>query len=214
MKTLNEVIKANECCDHGEPDSRCEDCPYKGIGACCAERETDALHYLKEYRENKSGLEKTKAALEVKKKIYEDMTEKIMQQGQENEARCQAEIARYQEAVKNCERAENLYKQKQKAAEDALWKIASDPNEPLTWDELRTMTGKPVWIEEHWAPMEDEAGVTEDEGDIDAYWAILTYSDEKKISVVNGSVDQWLHKNLWNNHNVSHSWTAYRKERS
>lgn len=47
MKTLDEVIKANECCDHGEPDSRCEDCPYNGIGACCAERETDALHYLK-----------------------------------------------------------------------------------------------------------------------------------------------------------------------
>ena len=50
MKTLDEVIKANECCDHGEPDSRCEDCPYNGIGACCAERESDALHYLKEYQ--------------------------------------------------------------------------------------------------------------------------------------------------------------------
>ena len=47
MKILNEVIKANECCNHGEPDSRCKDCPYNGIGACCAERETDALHYLK-----------------------------------------------------------------------------------------------------------------------------------------------------------------------
>lgn len=53
MKTLDEVIKANECCDHGEPDSRCEDCPYNGIGACCAERETDALHYLKEYQKDK-----------------------------------------------------------------------------------------------------------------------------------------------------------------
>ena len=52
MKTLDEVIKANECCDHGEPDSRCEDCPYNGIGACVLERETDALHYLKEYHEH------------------------------------------------------------------------------------------------------------------------------------------------------------------
>lgn len=50
MKTLDEVIKANECCDHGEPDSRCEDCPYNGIGACCAEREFDALHYLKAFQ--------------------------------------------------------------------------------------------------------------------------------------------------------------------
>lgn len=46
MKTLDEVIKANECCDHGEPDSRCEDCPYNGVGSCCLERENDALHYL------------------------------------------------------------------------------------------------------------------------------------------------------------------------
>ena len=48
--SLDEVIKANECCNHGEPDSRCEDCPYNGIGACCAERESDALHHLKEYQ--------------------------------------------------------------------------------------------------------------------------------------------------------------------
>lgn len=56
MKTLNEVIKANECCDHGELDSRCEDCPYNGIGACCLEREIDALYYLKEYREKQNIL--------------------------------------------------------------------------------------------------------------------------------------------------------------
>ena len=49
MKTLNEVITANECCDHGDLDSRCEDCPYSDIGACLLERETDALYYLKEY---------------------------------------------------------------------------------------------------------------------------------------------------------------------
>ena len=55
--TLDEVIKANKCCDHGEPDSRCEDCPYNGIGACCAERESDALHYLREYRKKLHILE-------------------------------------------------------------------------------------------------------------------------------------------------------------
>ena len=44
MKTLDEVIKANECCND---DNRCEDCPYNGIGLCASERETDALHYLK-----------------------------------------------------------------------------------------------------------------------------------------------------------------------
>lgn len=50
MKTIDEVIKANECCDHaGELNSRCEDCPYSGISACILERETDTLYYLKEY---------------------------------------------------------------------------------------------------------------------------------------------------------------------
>lgn len=85
MKTLDEVIKANECCDHGEPDSRCEDCPYNGIGACCAERETDVLQWLKGYR----------AHIELDK-----LRDK-----------CEAK------------------------------------NDPLTWEELKSMEGKPVWIE-------------------------------------------------------------------
>lgn len=89
MKTLDEVIKANECCDHGEPDSICEDCPYNGIGACCAERESDALQWLKGYR----------AHIEL----------------------------------------------------DKLRDKCETENDPLTWDELRTMGGKPVWYEhEFW----------------------------------------------------------------
>jgi hypothetical protein len=157
----------------------------------------DALHYLKEYRENKSGLEKTKEALEVKKKIYEDMTEKIMQQGQENEARCQAEIARYQEAVKNCERAENLYKQKQKAAEDALWKIASDPNEPLTWDELKTMEDKPVWIE--YGTDEDTALKR---------WCLVQIVLDEYISLATTAIFFRAEKSK-----QGKTWQAYRKER-
>ena len=57
MKTLDEVIKANECCDHGEPDSRCEDCPYNGVGSCCLERENDVLYHLKEYQEMLNNVE-------------------------------------------------------------------------------------------------------------------------------------------------------------
>ena len=59
MKTLDEVIKAHECCDHGEPDSNCDECPYGALGACCAERESDALYYLKEYRNSSEDLVKT-----------------------------------------------------------------------------------------------------------------------------------------------------------
>lgn len=93
MKTLDEVIKANECCDHGEPDSRCEDCPYNGVGACCAERETDALQWLK--------------TIETTENLYHDAVN---------------ELSKW---------------------EDEDWK---DRHLPLTWDELKTMKGKPVWV--------------------------------------------------------------------
>ena len=49
-KTLDEVIKALECCDTGENDSRCGSCPYIGVWGCCHERKIDALTYLKMYR--------------------------------------------------------------------------------------------------------------------------------------------------------------------
>lgn len=87
MKTLNEVIKAFECCEHGEPDSNCEECSYAGIGSCYLERENDALFYLKEYRL----------------------------------------------VVENC-------------AEALAEKYPSE-NVPLTWDELKQMKGKPIWID-------------------------------------------------------------------
>ena len=87
MKTLDELIKANECCNHGEPDSRCEDCPYNGIGACALERQNDAFFYLKEYRW----------------------------------------------VQENCA--------------SALAEKYPDQNNPLSWDELRQMEGKPVWFE-------------------------------------------------------------------
>lgn len=108
MKSLNEVIKANECCDHGELDSKCEDCPYNGIGACCAERESDALYYLEKYRDN-----------------YEARND---------------QVKRYQKAAQQCEEVLKDY--------IALKQIAlRRDNPPLTWDELKQMEGKPVWIE-------------------------------------------------------------------
>ena len=55
MKLLAEVIKAFECCEHGEPYSNCEECSYVGIGACCLERENDAIHYLNAYRQLSQG---------------------------------------------------------------------------------------------------------------------------------------------------------------
>ena len=144
MKTLDEVIKANECCDHGEPDSRCEDCPYNGVGACCAERETDALHYLKEYRETKRHL----ACLD------------------------DAEI-----------RGDNT-------------QVVNNP--PLTWDELRKMVGKPVWVEDN---------IDEPE-DLTKYWAIY-----RRIEKAQETEYALLSDFYYDKAQYGKIWQAYRKER-
>ena len=50
MKTLNEVIKAEEICS--QIDAECSKCPYKATAkGWCEEKDRDALHYLKEYRD-------------------------------------------------------------------------------------------------------------------------------------------------------------------
>lgn len=59
MKTLDEVIKAFECCGNDESDSNCEKCSYIGI-SCCLERDNDALHYLRKYRATMDDIEAEK----------------------------------------------------------------------------------------------------------------------------------------------------------
>lgn len=82
----------------------------------------DALHYLTDYRDKNRQLD--------------------------------VEKARYQEAVRNCEEAENKYRMAQEALDaqrlhmmwvDKHFKF-EEPNDPLTWDELKGMEGMPVWI--------------------------------------------------------------------
>ena len=101
MKTLDEVIEAQERC---ETYPNCHFC-YLHSGPMC-EWIRDVLHYLKEYRSDK-------AMWEADRKGYLDWIE------QYKEAR-----EKHQQAV-----------------------IELKKNPPLTWDELRTMEGKPVWID-------------------------------------------------------------------
>ena len=85
-------------------------------------------------------------------------------------------------------------------------------NPPLTWDELKGMEGKPVWVEEYWMPSEDEEGVTEDsEPDCDKYWAIMNIGPYK-IHVIGENCDQFLYA-YENGNATAHQWQAYRKER-
>lgn len=82
-------------------------------------------------------------------------------------------------------------------------------NDPLDWETLKTMEGKPVWVEEFFPVMEDETGATEDEGSYEKYWAIIDKVEKKKLYIT------------WRNGNyqslplllMGEQWQAYRKER-
>ena len=147
MKTLDEVIKANECCDHGEPDSRCEDCPYNGVGACCAERESDVLHYLK--------------TIETTENLYHDAVN---------------ELSKWK---------------------DEDWK---DQCLPLTWDELRTMEGRPVWVE-----------ILSDEIDLSSRWMMVA-RETKAHSLPLAYTDDIGHWIYGHEDKLGKTWQAYRKE--
>ena len=161
MKSLNEVIKANECCDHGELDSKCEDCPYNGIGACCAERETDALYYLKELQDI------TNISMEYFKSG--GTLQKLHNTSQISCPKCHSEFV-----------------------------ILPDANNPLTWDELKQMEGKPVWVEERSCRL----------------WIIARNFQRVQY----GNVDtEWLRTDIreiyYDKADIGKTWQAYRKEK-
>ena len=166
MKSLNEVIRANECCDHGELDSRCEDCPYNGIGACCAERESDALHYLEKYRDN-----------------YEARND---------------QVKRYQKAAQQCEEVLKDYIALKQIALRQYCASAQD-NPPLTWNELKQMEGKPVWIEERSCRL----------------WIIARNFQRVQYENID---TEWLRTDIreiyYDKADIGKTWQAYRKERT
>ena len=185
MKTLDEVIKALEEC--------MADDAIESEGVYLA---TDALHYLKEYKDKAHRLDIDIA----------EHHRTFLQLG--------VEIARYQEAVRNCEEAENKYRKAEQDALKALDDWASRPveenkklvltvdNPPLDWEQLKQMIGKPVWVEgktvKHWAVI---TGIYYD--DLNEGYLLETYYAEKQGSNTSRRKRSTLGK----------SWQAYRKER-
>ena len=73
--------------------------------------------------------------------------------------------------------------------------LLPESNEPLTWQELRQMEGKPVWIEEY-----GEKGE----------WYLINYVDGEHMSLINNVFDEeFADEEL-----MGGTWQAYRKERS
>ena len=85
-----------------------------------------------------------------------------------------------------------------------LYKIASGKekdNLPLTWDELKTMEGKPVWVE-----------VLSDEIDLSSRW-MLVARETKAHSLPLAYTDDIGHWIFGHEDKLGKTWQAYRKER-
>ena len=171
MKTLDEVIEALDICWH-VGNIDCTLCPYYTDNSWCDEKDADVIYYLQEYRDKRHELD--------------------------------IQIANYQEAVKNCELAENRYKREERITksiqEDYIREI-NDGNQPLIWEELKTMIGKPVWILESLVDP-----FSEDLLSRKGHWDIIReiYHDEQMSLYVRGMT---FHKS-W----MGVGWNAFRRE--
>ncbi len=180
MKTLDEVIEAQERC---ETYPNCHFC-YLHSGPMC-EWIRDALHYLKTYRENQ-------------------------QTYIENSRKAEEARERYLEAVKNCELAENKYRKLYEETSQNLrntsqitcpkchseFVILPEANNALTWEELHTMEGKPVW-----ATFDNENGT----------WYIAKVYDDEVVLYEWGQEFGERISGAWDY--TPKRWQAYRKER-
>ena len=139
--------------------------------------------FLKEYRDKKKQLD---IQIAENKRAFEQFG---------------IEVNRYQEAVKNCEVAENKYKRLYEETSQNLCQTSQ--NEPLTWDELAAMDGKPVWIEI----------IHKDIIPLESSWGIATepfkgYGGQLLFRLVCSKTDYLLQAaTYWT------CWKAYRKER-
>lgn len=68
MKTLDEVIEAEEICS--QIDAECSKCPYKATAkGWCEEKDRDALYYLKEYKKDREDPDGDHQQLEKAQKL-------------------------------------------------------------------------------------------------------------------------------------------------
>lgn len=92
------------------------------------------------------------------------------------------------------------YKEAREKHQQAVIELKKNP--PLTWDELKTMEGKPVWVEEY-DPIDDNIGWHK------CKWYLVNFVNDEFFYVCDNDGDE--------NHfclaEIGKTWTAYRKER-
>lgn len=82
MKSLDEVIRSLEICSQIDIDRTCKDCSYDSASSMCMnDLVTDALHYIKECKENRAIIaearEKAKKAIDAE---LQSLREKLANQ--------------------------------------------------------------------------------------------------------------------------------------
>ena len=83
----------------------------------------------------------------------------------------------------------------------AFWKEQHE-NAPLTWDELKAMTGKPVWVHEY-DPIDDNKGWHR------CRWYLVNFVNDTYFYVY----DMDGVENYFDLSDYGKTWTAYRKEK-
>lgn len=76
-------------------------------------------------------------------------------------------------------------------------------NQPLTWDELKTMEGKPVWVEVY-DPIDEKTGWHT------ASWKLIEFINDEYFVVRDSDGGEEC---FYKSENDSYCWQAYRKER-
>jgi len=138
--------------------------------------EVDALHYLKEYRSDKLQWEADRKLWQEKGLEFEEAKQRLIEAAKG-----------FQKAKAEIEEISSDYVALKQ------WWTEQQVNPPLTWDELKTMEGKPVWVE----------------GDRGNMWIIV------------GSFPRWMPNAFadsvphiwWKKEYLGKTWQAYRKER-
>lgn len=179
MKSLDEVIKALEWCIDDSHDD-CDGCPYDtGEVTDCHVRNIDALHYLKELRD----------MTDIPMEYFENggTSQKVRNTSQITCPKCHSEFAilddpdgDHQQLLKCQALLQDFYR-----------------NEPLTWDELCTMEGKPVWVE-----VDGKWG--------GRFWAFVEVGNDSYIDFFQKGQE---YPEDFGESNMGKTWNAYRKER-
>lgn len=99
---------------------------------------------------------------------------------------------RREDLIRNCDRHEELYNQYRDMIDEL------EKNDPLIWDELKQMEGKPVWVEVKYHNPEATY----------KYWTIVKYFDSNEGGDMVFTGTGFYYKDL-----LGVDWQAYRKEK-